>query len=142
MTVTRRVKTFVTLVAIAAGVSVAAGVGASIAGADPDTSAKPGMTKEEAFGAKDQAQTAACCYNQVVGPDFVLSPGAFVRAEVFCPGGQVVFGGGGLNSSTGGFVVLTDSYPSGPSSWAVYMKNNSTSTQYTIKAYAVCGVLS
>ena len=137
MTVTRRMKTFVALVVVAAGVSVAAGVAA----ADPDTSARPGKTKEEALAAKNPAQTAGCCYNQVVGPDFALAPGSFVRAEVFCPGGQVVFGGGGLNSSTGGFVVLTDSYPSGPSSWAVYMKNNSASVGYTIKAYAVCGVL-
>jgi hypothetical protein len=141
MNITRRGKMVTALASLALGISVAAGAGA-VAGADPDTSARPGKTKEEAFAAKEPVQTAACCYNQVVGPNFTLPPNGFVRAEVFCPAGQVVFGGGGLNSSTGGFVVLTDSYPSGNASWAVYMKNNSPSTGYTIKAYAVCGVLS
>lgn len=74
----------------------------------------------------------------VTGPTVTIPPGGFLSASVTCPVNTEIMGGGEVNSSAAGQVVLTDSFPATNTSWRAFVRNTSTTTTFTFNAVAVC----
>jgi hypothetical protein len=107
---------------------------------DPGATGAPGAPGVQ--GPKGDAGAAGVSgYQLVTGTDVQAAPGAVANATATCPAGKMTLGGGFSTQGQGRARVIASGPPGNGTYWLVSAENIAAAGTLTIRAHAMCGVV-